>query len=98
MKEIYILRHGIAVERGTGGYTNDSERPLTDEGSKKMRRIARMLRKFELSFDLILSSPYVRARQTAEIVAKGLKAQDRLKFSEHLAAEGDAERVLEQLK
>ena len=98
MKEIYILRHGIAVERGTRGYAKDSDRPLTTEGRKKMRRISRTLRKFELSFDLILSSPYVRARQTAEIVAKVLKAEKRLKFSEHLAAEGDAEELVEQLR
>ncbi len=98
MKEIYVLRHGIAIERGTRGYTKDSDRPLTPEGCKKMRRIARMLRRFKLSFDLILSSPYVRARQTAEIVAKVLKAEDRMKFSEHLAAEGDAEELVEQLR
>src|SRR5262245_35566452 len=98
MKEIYILRHGIAVERGALDYAKDSDRPLTFEGHKKMRRIAGMLRKFSLSFDLILSSPYVRARQTAEIVAKVLKAQDRFKFSEHLAAEGDARQLIEQLK
>jgi phosphohistidine phosphatase len=98
MKEIYVLRHGIAVERGTRGYSKDSDRPLTPEGRKKMRSIARALRQFELSFDLILSSPYVRARQTAEIVVEILEAEDRLKFSEHLAAEGDAEDLVEQLK
>lgn len=98
MKEIYVLRHGIAVERGTRGYAKDSDRPLTPEGRKKMRRIARTLRRFELSFDLILSSPYVRARQTAEIVAKAFKAEKGLKFSEHLAAEGDAEELIEQLR
>ena len=37
--EIYILRHGIAVERGTKGYKNDSERPLTKEGEEKMEQI-----------------------------------------------------------
>ena len=98
MKEIYILRHGLAVERGTRGYAKDSDRPLTPEGCKRIRRIARMLRKFGLSFDLILSSPYVRARQTAEIVTEVLHAEDRLKFSEHLAAEGDAEELIEQLR
>jgi phosphohistidine phosphatase len=98
MKEIYILRHGIAVERGTGTYAKDSERPLTAEGRKKMQRIAKTLRRFELSFDLILSSPYIRARQTAEIVAKFLKAERRLKFSEHLAAEGEAEDLINQLR
>jgi phosphohistidine phosphatase len=67
--EIYILRHGIAVERGSRGYKNDSDRPLTKEGQEKMRQIAEAMLAMDLKFDLILSSPYVRARQTAEIVA-----------------------------
>jgi phosphohistidine phosphatase len=73
--EIYILRHGIAVERGTKGYQNDSERPLTKEGEEKMYRIAKAILALELEFDLILSSPYVRARQTAEIVAASLEEE-----------------------
>ncbi|MCI0540415.1 MAG: phosphohistidine phosphatase SixA [Verrucomicrobiales bacterium] len=98
MKEIYILRHGLAVERGTRGYAKDSDRPLTPEGRKKMRRIGKTMRQLDLAFDLILSSPYVRARQTAEIVAKALRAEKLLKFSEHLAAGGDAEELVEQLR
>ena len=38
--EIYILRHGIAVERGAPGYKKDSGRPLTKEGEEKIRQIA----------------------------------------------------------
>ena len=67
--EIYILRHGIAVERGTPGYKKDSERPLTKEGEEKMHQIADAMLGMGLQFDLILSSPYVRAKQTAQIVA-----------------------------
>jgi phosphohistidine phosphatase len=70
--EIYILRHGIAVERGTKGYKNDSDRPLTKEGAEKMEQIAKTLQAMEVQFDLILSSPYVRAQQTAQIVGDEL--------------------------
>jgi phosphohistidine phosphatase len=70
--EIYILRHGIAVERGTKGYKNDGDRPLTKDGEDKTKQIAKALRALDLKFDLVLSSPYVRARQTAEIVAEVL--------------------------
>src|SRR5438067_12892770 len=70
--EIYILRHGIAVERGTPGYKKDSERPLTKEGEEKMHQIAEAILGMGLQFDLILSSPYVRAKQTAQIVAAEL--------------------------
>jgi phosphohistidine phosphatase len=67
--EIYILRHGIAVERGSSKYKNDSERPLTKEGEEKTRQIAKGMLALDLEFDLILSSPFTRAEQTAHIVA-----------------------------
>ncbi len=59
---------------------SDSERPLTDKGRKKMRQIAKALRHLGVEFDLILSSPYVRACETAEILADvfKMKRQDRL--------------------
>ena len=67
--ELYILRHAIAVERGSPGFEEDSTRPLTPAGEGKMRQIAKGMRALSVDPDLILSSPYVRARQTAEIVA-----------------------------
>src|SRR5438046_10217163 len=70
--EIYILRHGIAVERGMPGYKKDSDRPLTKEGEEKLHQIAQAMLAMDLKFDLILSSPYVRAAQTANIVASEL--------------------------
>jgi phosphohistidine phosphatase len=70
---LYILRHAIATDAGTPGIENDSQRPLTQEGAVKMRSIARGMRKLDLQLDLVLSSPYVRARQTAEIVANEFK-------------------------
>jgi phosphohistidine phosphatase len=70
---LYILRHAIAVDAGTPGIENDSQRPLTQEGAVKMRSIARGMQKMDMQLDLILSSPYVRARQTAEIVANEFK-------------------------
>lgn len=82
---VYLLRHGIAVEPGTGGYTKDSDRPLTPKGKRKVRKIAEAMLELDLSFDLVLSSPYVRARETAQIVATSLKCQRRLEFTEVLA-------------
>ena len=80
---IYLIRHGIAIEAGTPEY-EDSQRPLTDKGRKKMRQIAKGLRKLGVEFDLILSSPYVRARETAEILAAVLKMKKKIAFSENL--------------
>src|ERR1039457_7072876 len=82
---LFILRHGIAVEPGTHGYEKDADRPLTPEGERKLLQIAEAMEALDLTFDLILSSPYLRARQTAEIVAEALKARKRLEFSDSLA-------------
>ncbi len=66
--EIYLIRHGIAAERGT--YTNDRERPLVAKGINKTQKVAEKLQSIGIEFDLILSSPLVRAFQTAEILLK----------------------------
>lgn len=64
--ELYCIRHGLAGEAGS--YANDNERPLTDEGKKKTRQVAKQLAELGLQFDLILTSPLVRAHQTADIL------------------------------
>jgi len=94
---IYLLRHGLAVEPGARGYASDADRPLTKEGEHKLRDIAEAMRKLELCFDLILSSPYQRARQTAEIVAEGLKARRKLEFSDTLTPHGSTEKLVDFL-
>jgi phosphohistidine phosphatase len=86
---IFILRHGIAVERGTKGFDVDAERPLTGKGKRQLRTSAAAMKRMKLRFDLILSSPYKRARQTAEIVAEELKLKKRLKLSDTLRFESD---------
>src|ERR1035438_494590 len=94
---LYILRHGIAVEPGTRGYEKDADRPLTPEGERKLSQIAEAMEALDLTFDLILSSPYLRARQTAEIVAEALKARKRLEFSDSLAPGGSTMKLVELL-
>ena len=95
--DLYILRHGIAVEPGTPGYENDADRPLTPEGQRKLRQIADAMEALELSFDRILSSPYLRARQTAEIVAEALEARQKLELSDTLTPGGSIKRLVELL-
>lgn len=94
---LYILRHGIAVEPGTPGYASDADRPLTPKGKRKLRKIARALKAMKISFDWILSSPYLRARQTADIVATVLGCQRRLEFTDHLGPSGVPAKLIEQL-
>ena len=95
--KLYILRHGVAVEPGTPGYENDSTRPLTREGERELRHVAALLRKREVRFDRILSSPFLRARQTAQIVAKDLKQEKRLDFSVALTPGGEVDVLIRQL-
>jgi phosphohistidine phosphatase len=95
---LYVLRHAEAVPRGPPGYRHDSDRPLTKDGVNTMRRAAKGMRRLKLDCDLILSSPYLRARKTAEITADVLGAKKKLKFSEHLASDGDPRKLVVELK
>ena len=65
---LYFLRHGIA-DWPDWDPARDHERPLTKDGMKKLRDQARCLADLGVKFDAILSSPYTRAYQTADIVA-----------------------------
>ena len=96
--ELFLLRHGIAVERGARGFEDDSARPLTPKGRRQLRKIAGAMKKMDLDFDLILSSPLLRAKQTAEIVAAGLKLKKILKFSNSLAPGGNMAVLFRQLE
>jgi phosphohistidine phosphatase len=94
---LYIIRHAIAVDEANPEYGSDSERPLTDKGRKKMRQIARSLRKLGVDFDLIISSPYERARETAEILAEVFKMQKKVAFTNCLTPESNPELVISEL-
>jgi phosphohistidine phosphatase len=66
---LIIIRHAIAVERGTPDIA-DEERPLTRKGERRFRAAARGLARIEARPDVLLTSPLPRARQTAEIAAQ----------------------------
>jgi len=70
--ELYIVRHGIAIDRDDPKCPPDPERYLTEEGIKKTKEVAKGVAALGLEADLFLSSPYVRAIQTAEIFASAL--------------------------
>jgi phosphohistidine phosphatase len=72
--ELYLIRHGIAADKDA--YANDEERPLTDKGRKKTDKVAKQLYEHGVRFDLILTSPLVRAKETAAILQEaGLSSQ-----------------------
>src|SRR6185503_10338849 len=92
--KLYILRHGDAVDHGDPHY-KENERPLTPKGIQRTKQLTHMLRQMEVSFDVMLSSPLVRARQTAEIVARGLKGK--VELTDYLTPAGSMEKLVEQI-
>ncbi len=95
--EISLLRHGIAAEIG-GKIKTDAERPLTDEGIKDMKLEARGMDNLKMAFTAILTSPVLRARQTAEIVADVLKCKDILKVTDALAIPPSRTALMSELR
>lgn len=95
--DLYILRHAIAVERTAPAFPTDSERPLTPDGLRKLKKAARGMKALGLTFDLILTSPYVRARDTAAVVARTLGLTDVLEESALLESGADLQALISHL-
>jgi phosphohistidine phosphatase len=70
--DLYIVRHGIAIDREDPKCPPDPERYLTEEGMDKTRQVAKGIAALGITPDLLISSPYTRAMQTAEIFASAL--------------------------
>lgn len=79
--EIYLVRHGEYVDLGSETVEQDSQNRLSESGIAKLQRQAKRLAEWNLSVERILTSPFVRARQTAGILAEGL----RVPVEEHAA-------------
>lgn len=71
---LLLLRHGIAEDLGPATGHRDEPRALTDEGRERMRAQARGMAALGVTVDAVVSSPLVRCRQTAAIVAAALGA------------------------
>jgi phosphohistidine phosphatase len=96
--ELYVLRHAIALTCSEAGVSQDAERPLSSEGKEKMKRIAAAMKTMGIEVDLVLSSPYVRARDTALMAHDGLGLKGCLEFSSALASGEDTKAVITELK
>ena len=94
--EIYILRHAIAVPRGTEEYPND-DRPLTETGIQKMKVAAKGIAEVIRDVDLILTSPLARAHDTAKIAAKALRYKHKIELCKELLPGTSLNSVLEYL-
>ena len=93
--QLLVVRHAIAEDRDAFASSgrDDSERPLTAAGRDKMRRVVAGLRRVVPKIDLLASSPYLRALQTAEVVAEAYGIDD-VKKVDALVPEAPLQRFL----
>ena len=94
--EVYLLRHGIADDDSPTG--RDSDRQLTAEGRRKLKDVLKTIAAAGVSPDVIVSSPYLRALQTAEIAREILGYQDEVHRSDALVPESDPQQVWQEIR
>jgi phosphohistidine phosphatase len=93
---IHLLRHGTAEDAPPGG--SDAERKLTAAGREEIRRALECVRKAKIAPSLILSSPYVRAIETAEIAAASVGYHGTIVRTDALVPSGSPERVWDEIR
>ena len=97
---LFILRHGIAADLGDPGLPKDltdADRPLTAKGKKKLWRATGAMQALGLRFDVVLSSPLLRAMQTAQIVAGAMELRKKLVLTDSLAPGGSPKALIDQI-
>lgn len=96
--KLYIVRHGIAIDREDPKSPVDPERYLTDEGIEKTKQVAKGVAGMGVTADLLVSSPYVRAMQTAEIFAGALDyPKQKIRQTETLLPGAEPARFFQEL-
>ncbi len=94
--ELYLIRHGVAAARGDE-WPDDTKRPLTPRGTARLRKESAALDKLRVSFDQILTSPLVRARQTATALAESLAHKPPIAVADALAPGAAPAQVIEEI-
>jgi phosphohistidine phosphatase len=94
--EVVFLRHGLAADR-EGWKGDDEARPLTAEGTERTKEAVQGLRALKVRPDVILSSPLLRARETAEIAKKGLLADAKLELADELIPSAAPDQLIARL-
>jgi phosphohistidine phosphatase len=94
---ISLLRHGIAIDRDEPGCPADPERFLTERGIERTRAAVAGIAILGIDPAAILSSPYVRARQTAELAAEALGFEDEIETDAALIWDRPPERIASRL-
>jgi phosphohistidine phosphatase len=92
---LLLVRHAIAGDRDPSQWPDDRDRPLIDKGRKTQRRMSRLLERLDYIPSLVLTSPWLRAAQTAQILAETLALDGSPVPCEALAADPDAGKLAE---
>ncbi len=96
--KLFLVRHGIAVDGIGGEIKTDAQRPLTAEGIEETELVAKGIKKLGVKLDLLVSSPYVRARQTAAIFSDVFKMEAELEICDALCPGMDTPQLFRFLK
>ena len=94
--EVYLFRHGIAEDAKPG--SPDANRALTDEGKKKVAEVVKAARRAGAAPSLIVSSPCLRAVETAQIAVEGFDFKGEVVRTERLVPHGSPEKVWDELR
>jgi phosphohistidine phosphatase len=91
---LYIVRHAWAEEADETRWPDDAQRPLTDEGCKRFAKMVKVLADRGLAPAVVATSPLVRCRQTAEIIARQIAGKPRLVPRDELSPGSDLDKLL----
>jgi phosphohistidine phosphatase len=97
MVRLYLVRHAIAFERDADKWPDDAKRPLTHKGIARMREVVDGLLELKVEIELVVTSPLVRAKQTADVIIAGLPEAPELVVSEAMSPSGSPSAVAEAL-
>jgi phosphohistidine phosphatase len=75
---LYLIRHAWAEDRDATRWPDDDQRPLTDKGRKRFKKLLKKLTKGQFAPAIISTSPLVRCRETADLVAQSLENQPQI--------------------
>lgn len=97
MTTFLLMRHGIAVDVGERGVTCDADRMLSAEGIRKAEDVVRGLADTGVGVDAVLSSPLLRASETASIAVRLLAPGTDMAFMDELAPGANVRHLLRML-
>ncbi|MDK9699666.1 MAG: histidine phosphatase family protein [bacterium] len=94
---LYLLRHTDALPIGENGNVDDRKRPLSEKGDKRAQKVGQACNVLDLKFDVLLTSGYLRAKQTAELAATQFAVPMRATVTKTLASDADPRAFIQLL-